>query len=249
MTVPYKNILKKEFPKSFFSPFFSPVKLNKSNSPNPDIKARNILSYEREIFYKMFSPEGLRLAQSYLDEEEDILKRVIRDKNKHHLENLIVIGAGPLRYLELTVRAKLDYIAIDKHLDLFIIDDLKKSLQSILHIEFLNKSFEKLKSNELPKHNSIYIFTFNIFSYLENPVQLINQLIKNENLIFISGWNKEESKSMDKYINYIYEESPFFIRDTSSFLNVHDMDFSQIEGIKNVEKITRRNSLISIITK
>lgn len=229
--------------------FYSPIKLRRLNSTSPNKKTKKTKLYEREIFYKMFSPEGLKLAQAYLDEEEAILREVINKKRKHPLENIIVIGAGPLRYLELIFQSNLNYIAVDKHLDMFVTDGLKKDLSSCLPIELLNKSFEDLKKDELPLHHSIYIFTFNIFSYLRNPLQLINELVNNKNLIFISGWNIEKTEQMNKYINYVYKDCPCYIKDTSSFLNVHDIDFSQIKEIKHVEKITKKNSLVIIIKK
>lgn len=205
-----------------------------------DTKASNpidsSLLEEKEIFYKMFSPRGLALAQAYLDEEERMLrKNIIETPSFSQLSNAIVIGSGPLHYLDLTHSMGKNYIAVDKHLDVFINSHLSYIIDPVQKIELINKSFEDLSAQELPQNNSLFIFTFNVFSYMKNPLSSINRIIKEGDILFIAGWDKKAQEDMVKYLSCIFDNSPSSLEHIHSMCAIPQMDYSKILKARKIE--------------
>jgi len=210
---------------------------NKTNNLTPAFLRNRIssyeTSYEKRIYYKMLSPKGLEIAEPYLKEEENVLKNLVLKNALHGIENIIVIGAGPLRYLEMALNK--NYIAIDKVLNVFLRDNLRTSIQNNINITLINKPFEEVKNNELPNKNSLYIFTFNVVSYINNFLLYANKIAHQDNIIFISGWNDKAQELMSDYFNYIYANSAY-LKKASSFVDPHKIDFSNIAKINSIVK-------------
>jgi len=204
---------------------------NKTNNLTPAFLRNHISSYEKRIYHKMLSPKGLEIAEPYLKEEENILKNLVLKNALHGIENIIVIGAGPLRYLEMALNK--NYIAIDKFLNVFLRDNLRTSIQNNINITLINKSFEEVKKDELPNKNCLYIFTFNVISYINNFLLHANKIFHQGNIIFISGWNDKGQELMSDYFNYIYANSAY-LKKASSFVDPHKIDFSNIVKINNI---------------
>ncbi len=202
------------------------------NSSMQGLARSHTLSHEEEIFQKMFSPRGLKLADPYLKEEKNILNNYIL-KNSDKIKNIIVIGAGPLRYLEIAHNK--NYIAIDKYLNLFLDKRPETSIKDLKNIKLINKAFEDVEINELPTNNCLYIFTFNVISYIDNPESSIRKIIDKDNIIFISGWSKNCHILMSNYLEYIYQDSSY-LKNSTSFVDPHKMALSDVNTIKTIEK-------------
>lgn len=194
---------------------------------------QNHTLFERKIFQKMFSPQGLNMVEPYLKEEENILENYVLANIYEKIQNIIVIGAGPLRYLE--IASLKNYIAIDKYLDSFLNKNLKAMIKGKKNISLINKSFEVVEPNELPAENSLYIFTFNVISYINDLERSINKLIGENNIIFISGWNKMAHSLMSNYLHYVYQSSPY-LKNSASFIDPHKINFTNMDKIKKIEK-------------
>jgi hypothetical protein len=173
------------------------------------------------------------MAKPYLNEEENIIKNYVLANTYDKLKNIVVIGAGPLRYLN--IAPKKNYVAIDKYLNYFLNKDLKSVIKGSENISLINKPFEEVDRDDLPAGNSLYIFTFNVISYINDIERSINKLIGENNIIFISGWNKMAHSLMSNYLHYVYQSSPY-LKNSASFINPHNINFMNMDKIKKIEK-------------
>lgn len=199
-----------------------------NNARQDDVKNEKI------IFQKMFSAHGLKIAKPYLDEEAYDLQDDILKENLNSIRNIVVIGAGPLRYLE--AASGRHYIAIDKFQSAFLSNRMRSMMKNVSIVTLINKPFESISIDDLPLSHNLYIFTFNVISYINNPVALINKIAQTNSLIYISGWNEMNSDVMHQYLDYLYGNVSFCIRDASSFLDVHAIDFSDCKKIQTINK-------------
>ena len=156
---------------------------------------------QKEAIYRMFSPLALKIANPYLDEEEIAVTEIMSNIDS---TNLIVIGGGYLKYLPIAAQYSKRYIVIDNHLSIFINDSIKYLLNSNPNIALINKKYEDLRSADLPSNNSLYIFTFNVISYINDPVYHIKRLIKKGDVVFISSWNPGAQTIFEKYTNHVF---------------------------------------------
>lgn len=192
--------------------------------------------YEEKIFYKMFSPSALNIADPYLVEEKKEIKEHILEKFNNKIKNIIVIGAGPLRYLDDFCDSNQNYVAVDKFLNTFTDDNSFCLTDKKYSTLLINNCFENLKKGELPEKDSLYIFTFNVISYISNPLFSLSTHLNKNNVVYISGWNNSFSKERTDYLNHLYDSSSPYLQGSSSFVDVHDLDYNVINLKHKIKK-------------
>ena len=181
-----------------------------SRNLNTELEFRG-LSYAKKVFKDMFSDLALEKANAYLNEERLILEKLVRDTPKTRNMNFCVVGGGPFSYLSLASKYFNKYTLIDPHLHCFMNETFLKSmekLEKIKCIECIEKSFEdycQTYSTSFTPTNTFYVFWFNVISYIQNPIEWLNQIVKPGDIVFISKWGSSEiaQKTLKNYFERV----------------------------------------------
>lgn len=150
-----------------------------------------------EYFYQMMTPENTALVKPYEDEEHACISKVMDRDPDISQKNIVVIGAGNLSYLDLAINKAKNYVAVEPLSHIFISDEQQKSVAQSDNIFVLNKKFQDITPSDLPEGNCVYIFIFNIISYIHEPLDALNALIKKGDTIIISTWNTTSQPALN----------------------------------------------------
>lgn len=177
-------------------PIFEPLMINEK-----------ILQENHIRFDKMLQPKGLSYANQYLAEELNTIESFL-SQHKEQLAafNFVAIGDAKLMYYERVIKYTRQYVVIDPMINLGTTDHLGKLHQKKKNIvQFAAPFSEKFNKSCLPLGNSIFFFFFNVFSYIDNPLESINAIITPGDIIIVSGWNMSKSSMLVfyEYFNFV----------------------------------------------
>ncbi len=168
---------------------------------HPRIKKTNSITISDAYFYRMLSAEALKYSEPYNDEEEEVLSRFFKKFPNSKKMNMVVVGSGELHYLRLGLQYTKDYTSIEPLHQVFLNESFQYLLKSFKRIFLINQQFNRVKKDDLPAGSSIFVFFFNVFSYLPRPIDEINRVIKEGDVVFISTWN---TTKLARYIRRMY---------------------------------------------
>lgn len=164
-----------------------------------------IKNLKEDYFYRMFSPIAMEISDSYHNEEGRIIEEFLLNHSASSSMNFVSIGAGALRHLRYALRFTYGYVGVEPSLKHFLNDDIAFLIERNRDITLVNKKFESLDRQDLPFGNCFYVFLFNIFPYLKDPLSVINRFLKKGDVIFLSTW-KVTAPAMairKKYFDYL----------------------------------------------
>lgn len=193
---------------------------------------------ESTRFYRMLSPFALRLASPFLFEERAFLEGFLGKFSSSENMNFVSVGAGGLFYLDMAYKYAKKYIAVDPLINIFVNDSVRFLIKLSSKIKLVNKLFDNVEQSDLGDGNSIYVFLFNVLSYVNNPIKVINKIIKQGDILFISGWNMSTRSRlvMQKYFEYVDEDDYQNGFSYFSQLTQHkNFDFSKVKYCKKVQ--------------
>jgi hypothetical protein len=102
-------------------------------------------------------------------------------------------------------------------------------------ITLLEKKFGDVHTDELPSGNSIYVFFFNILGYIDEPVSIINRLLKKGDILFISSWNYRNDRARKirtKYFDYLNSFEKSVVIDPTETIGICNLDFFPFKSLK-----------------
>ena len=159
-----------------------------------------------EYFIRMMLPIIKEEVHSYDAEEKKILLDILENLIDKELHQLVVIGAGTLSYVEVATSLRINYVAVEPLINFYIQKELLFVLKQQSNISIIPENFGEFKENKLREGKRIFMFVFNVFAYIPNPIDKINQYLKKGDIIFISTWNLHSDKANDirtKYFDMI----------------------------------------------
>jgi len=199
--------------------------------------AKDLKNIQSNYFVRMMLPESEVNAIPYVQEESTILDSIIESITNFNQWNFIVIGSGSLWYIEKSLNKANKYIAIEPQADIFIPKQIDYILKSHPDIHVINKNFGEFHEEELSlQGNSIFVFHFNILSYIPNPIDKINQYLKKGDILYISTWSKtkDAKRLRKKYFDYInggFDTKEFMI-DPEKPLGLCNLDAFDFQKLK-----------------
>ncbi|MFH1832209.1 MAG: hypothetical protein ABH827_05430 [bacterium] len=191
---------------------------------------------ERSFFYKMLCPDSVGYTHEYLKEEEQLLHNFVAHHTSMQDMNFIVVGAGPLLHLSLGYEHARRYVAVDPIADQFLNDSMRSLIAHDEKIKIFNKPLEALEKHEVPVGNSLYVFTFNVVSYIKDFGVAINNVIRKGDVLFISYWNntKENEELIFNYFDFVYGKDAQVFR--RPLLDTGDIDYKNNKFFKRAEQ-------------
>jgi hypothetical protein len=123
-------------------------------------------------------PDAEKKVSPYVLEERKSLVKIIKSIKNINEFNFVVIGSGTLWYIDLVYSVVKKYIAIETLADIFIAKQVMFVLRRLRNIDVINKDFGKFPKSLLGNANSIFIFHFNILSYIFDPVKKSINILK-----------------------------------------------------------------------
>ncbi|MBN2525115.1 MAG: hypothetical protein JXR76_01895 [Deltaproteobacteria bacterium] len=209
--------------------------MSKSNVFLP-MQLKEAIQNDAERFYYMFSPLALSNAQPYLTEERAVLSRLV------HGKHLVVVGAGPLMYLDVAQKHSLSYTAIDPLIHLYVNSSVKSLIASSgsIAVHLVDKPFCAIDSFDIPSSPCVLIFHFNVAAYIDGFQYHLNKLLKNGDVLVISKWgNSEKSKKIrQNYFSYLKTLMPdcaTLVGDLNREISLKDLQ--EIRDFKHAQKI------------
>jgi hypothetical protein len=166
----------------------------------------------------------------------------------------VVIGSGTLWYIDLVYESVKKYIAIEPLADIFIAKQVMFVLKQLKNIDVIKKNFGDFSKKILNENNSIFVFHFNILSYIYDPVKKINKYLKEGDILYISSWNTTESaiKVRKEYFDLINSgvnpsDSKIDPTSTLGLCNLDSFPFSELKYYKSHKRIKGKITDILII--
>jgi hypothetical protein len=207
----------------------------------------------QDYFYRMLTPEALKFSKPYNDEEAKVLKNFLKTNPSTKEMNLVAIGAGELWYLQYGLKYAKSYVEIEPLLDLFLNDDVEFLAKNFNRIHLFDKRFGEVGNGEMPPGPSLYVFLFNIFSYIDNAINIINEVIEEGDVLFISTWNStpEAKKVRKEYFDYLNQSEGKTVIDPDTGVALTDFDhfpFDKLKFYKNHQVIKGAITNILVIS-
>lgn len=180
---------------------------NRLNNLNNRSKHRNI-SEAGDVFKRMLANSVLKKARPYLNEERSILEELIHNTRQIYQMNFCLIGGGPLHYLSLATQYFSKYILIEPYLRYFMDEPSVKTMEKSTNIIFIERGFEdycRTHSVTFTQTRTLYVFWFNVISYIQDPIEWIKRIVKTGDMVFISRWGNTAlaQKTLKDYLDYV----------------------------------------------
>jgi hypothetical protein len=206
----------------------------------------------QEYFYRMLMPEALKLSKPYNDEEALALKHFLQRNQVTRKMNLVAVGAGELWYLQFGLKYAKRYVEIEPLLDLFLNTDVEFLTEHFHKVYLIDKRFGEVPNELMPPGPSLYVFLFNIFSYIDSAVQTVNRVVEEGDILFLSTWNRTpEAKAVRKrYFDFLNATEEKTIIDPETTVALTDFDhfpFDELRYYKRHRRITGSITDILII--
>jgi hypothetical protein len=198
-------------------------------------------SVSQEYFLRMMSPEALLLAKQYDDEEKQNFQKMAATLPHLSEMNCVVVGAGPLSYLDQTLFRVKNYIAIEPLSDLFVTKPFRFLTEQFPKIHIKNNKFDEVNRDELPEGNALLIFTFNILAYIDHPIRRINAFLRPGDVIFISTWNNTpQAKAIRKqYFDFLNSFEKDVAIDPEQTIGLCNLDVFPFRKLNHYKSHTR----------
>jgi hypothetical protein len=176
-------------------------------SSNADSKIMDSTN-AKGIFKHMLSNPALKKAQVYLNEEQSILEKLVCNISQPCKMNFCVVGGGAFHYLPLAAHYFSKYVIIEPYLRCFVDKEHLMVIRKLTNIKCIEASFEdycQKHSSVFSMTKTVYIFWFNVISYIQNPIAWLNKIVKSGDIIFISKWGNTEKaqKTLKDYFNCV----------------------------------------------
>ena len=215
---------------------------------------KSLESLQSDYFVRMMLPDAEKKVSPYVLEERKSLTKIIKSIKRIREFNFVVIGSGTLWYIDLVYSTVKKYIAIEPLADIFIAKQVMFVLRQLNNIDVIDKDFGKFPKSLLGNANSIFIFHFNILSYIFDPVKKINKYLKRGDILYISSWNKtnaahEVRKAYFDFVNSGMNSADPKI-DPNSTLGLCNLDlfpFGELKYYKSHKRIKGKITDILII--
>lgn len=205
-------------------------------------------------FVRMMLPDSEERAEPYVQEEKKALIDLMSSTDNLNIMNFIVVGAGTMWYLDLSFDRAGKYIAIEPLADIFIQKQVSFILSKHPNIKIIGSEFGDFQETDLGINNSIFVFHFNIISYIHNPLSKINKYLKEGDVLYISSWaNTDEAKTARKnyfdYLNLNTDSNHFQIdpNEETGLSNLDAFSFRKLKYYKNHKRIKGKITDILII--
>lgn len=186
-------------------------------------------------FVRMMLPDAEAIAAPYVKEEQQAVIQLLETLPDAMERNLIVVGAGPLWYRKLVEGKVKKYIAVEPQAELFITSDQKKQLEDDTFTQIIDKEFGTFPAKLLPQNSSVFLFHFNIISYIPHPIQALNTYCRKGDILYFSTWNtSEKAKQVRReYFNFLNastDQSDYVIdpEQTTGLCNLQTFPFEKL---------------------
>ena len=206
--------------------------------------AKHLETLQSDYFVRMMLPDAEKKVSSYVIEEKRNLIKLLKSVKKISNFNFVVIGSGTLWYIDLAYESVKKYIAVEPLADIFIAKQVMFVLKQLKSIDVVKKNFGDFSKKILNENNSIFVFHFNILSYINDPFKKINKYLKEGDILYVSSWNITETainvrKEYFDFLNAETNPSDFKI-DPTSTLGLCDLDsfpFCELKFYKSHKRI------------
>ena len=197
-----------------------------------------------EYFYRMLSPEALRLAHSYLVQEDRILETFLVHAPSARQMNFVAVGAGEFSYLQHSLTYASRYVLIEPNMDIYFNESIRFLADQMKNVFLIKKRFHEVKQEEIPSGNSLFVFFFNVISYIENPIQSINRLLKKGDVLFLSSWAKTQKARVirSQYFTYLNNFETHPVVDPTKTTGLCNLDMFPFEKLDYYSHHTRQQS-------
>jgi hypothetical protein len=160
-----------------------------------------------KYFYRMLSPEALKLSARYHAEEGSVLETCLRRLRADLEMSFVAVGGGQLWELRRALNYTKRYVCIEPLADTYINDSTKYLIERAGNISLISKRFDDIDRKDLPHGNSFVMFLFNILAYIETPLEHMNKVIQPGDILFISTWTTtSQARGVRKrYLDHVNE--------------------------------------------
>ncbi len=184
-------------------------------------------------------------AIPFLKEESCVLNNTITSLKANDTYQLSVIGAGTLSYIEMAFEHNLQYVAIEPLSHIYIQQEFFSLIRRLPQISIINNSFGDFSKKELSPTNHIFAFIFNVFAYINDGIDKLNQYLNDGDIVFISTWNQISTNAnliRSNYFNTIAQSinGQITLPDHLSYAklcNIESFDFTKLTYYKSHQRI------------
>lgn len=204
--------------------------------------AHNLRDLQSGYFVRMMLPDAEKKAGPYVREEQKALLGLVRSENNSSRRNFVVIGSGTMWYIEIALKAAKKYIAIEPLANIFISKQMRFLLKERGDIEIIESEFGDFSNKVFDGYNSIFVFHFNIISYILDPIKKINKYLKKGDILYISTWSNttKSQQARKRYFDYLNDgTTDSFKVDPTGTNGLCDLDSFTFTELKFYERHER----------
>lgn len=187
-------------------------------------------------FVRMMLPDAEAIAAPYVSEETHAVVTLLKTLPDARERNLIVVGAGPLWHLDTARGHVKQYIAVEPEADICIPTDVRKKIAGDSFIRVIDSKFGDFPPEWIPQNSSVFLFHFNIISYIPHPITAINTYCRKGDILYFSTWNSsEKAKQVRKeyfdFLNASTDQSDYVIdpEQTTGLCNLRMFPFEKLK--------------------
>jgi len=187
-----------------------------------------------EYFFRMMSPGAIKLVKNYLRDEHSLVEKTIEKVDNPKEYNLVAVAGGQLWLIDIGLEKTKSYTCIEPLADLYIGNQIQYLIKKNKNIRVIKKRLADTSKKDLPEGKNIFVFTFNILAYIENPIREINDLIKHGDILFISTWNTtpKARKIRTRYFNFLNSFEKEVIIDPNNTIGICDLKAFPFDKLK-----------------
>lgn len=209
---------------------------------------------QSDYFVRMMLPDAEKRADSYVSEEKISLAKLLSKTKDIDNRNFVVVGCGTVWYIELSYSKAKKYIAVEPLAEIFLPKQIRFILEKQKYIKIIGKPFGNFPKKELGDLNSVFVFHFNILSYIPDPVNKINKYLRKGDILYISSWNSTEEARIarKKYFDFINsgvnsEAAKIDPELTTGLCNLDIFPFKKLKNYQSHQRIKGKITDVLII--
>lgn len=198
-------------------------------------KQSDLEHLESAYFVRMMLPDAEQIAAPYVTEEKNSVTKLLKSLPDASERSLVVVGAGPLWYRDIAREKVKQYVAVEPLADIFISKEEQEEMMKDPFVHVINTGFGDFPAEQLPAGKTVFLFHFNIISYIPHPMRVINKYCKPGDILYLSTWNttphaKDVRKQYFDYLNASADPSEYVIdpEKTTGLCNLRAFPFEKL---------------------
>jgi hypothetical protein len=200
----------------------------------------------------MVDPSALRLAGSFLADEAEMVTRTIGTVEQPASWAMVVVGGAASGHLDAIARGLRGYVVIDP---LAPPAPGPAAGEDDSSPRIVRRPFSKVTTTMIPRQSRLWLFTFNVYPYLEEPLLILRNLAVPGDIVLITSWGcgPRARATRRQYLRHVFADEAQRQHAASAFVDAaaitRDLQLARIAGEVRQERGTVAHAAIVRVSR